>query len=207
MTALTFFTARLYLYVETADEANDIDINPQTKGVNAGVTITPQLINNEDFATPLADALPAGTLTPNAALVVLAPVRARIDNGRLKIRADDEFTVVDYVPTYADLPEGLNDNTDRGKAWIVASSGLLYVWDGEEFPDDGDGQATLDQLDVRLVAETAVLTLPENTHLGYRLDFDHVTFNGADQDLPSFAWQAPTTDVLTDLSTVTRVKY
>lgn len=42
------------------------------------------------------------------------------------------------VANYAALPGGLN-STDKGKAYIVDSDGLLYIWDGTAFPSSGNG--------------------------------------------------------------------
>lgn len=43
------------------------------------------------------------------------------------------------VPSYSNLPSGLNSTTDKGKAWIVDADGLLYIWDGSAFPTSGNG--------------------------------------------------------------------
>ena len=64
---------------------------------------------------------------------------------------------------------------------------------------------TVDFAPVRLVAQTAVLGLTVDMTLCYRVEFDHTTFGGADQELPPFAFAAPTSDVILDLTTVTRV--
>ncbi|WP_448222475.1 hypothetical protein [Gordonia iterans] len=45
----------------------------------------------------------------------------------------------DRVANYAALPGGLNSTTDKGKAYIVDSDGLLYIWDGAAFPSSGNG--------------------------------------------------------------------
>lgn len=203
MAALTFFTARLYEYAITADTADDPDFDPQIKGIHAGITFTPGVIEENRF-TKLGDAIAAGTLTPNSALLALSPIRAKIDDGRLKLRADEQFDVVATVATYAALPSGLTGG-DAGDGYIVSADGLVYVWSGAAFPADGEGEETVDQPDVRLVADTAVLDLPAGVSLGYLVDFDHVTYNAADQELPSFVFAAPATDVVVDLATVTRV--
>ena len=43
------------------------------------------------------------------------------------------------VTNYSALPGGLNSTTDKGKAYIVDSDGLLYIWDGTAFPSSGNG--------------------------------------------------------------------
>jgi len=40
--------------------------------------------------------------------------------------------------TYAALPSGLGSG-DAGKAYYVESDGLIYIWDGTSYPDEGDG--------------------------------------------------------------------
>ncbi|OKH70832.1 hypothetical protein EB72_24875 [Mycobacterium sp. SWH-M1] len=89
MPALTYFTARLFYRAITADApeetGGDVNTDPETKGIYAGVTITPFI---KDSAFVDARDLQAGTLTPDIAMLVLAPVRARLDNGQLKITAE-----------------------------------------------------------------------------------------------------------------------
>ena len=58
---------------------------------------------------------------------------------------------------------------------------------------------------VRLVAQTDVLGLPEGAILGYRFSFDHVTFNGGDQELARFAIAAPNTDAVLNVATAERI--
>jgi hypothetical protein len=43
--------------------------------------------------------------------------------------------VAGVVPTYADLPT----TATVGDGWFVDEDGLMYVWDGTEFPAEGDG--------------------------------------------------------------------
>lgn len=42
------------------------------------------------------------------------------------------------VETYADLPSGLTE-ADAGKSYIVKADGLLYIWSGTSFPENGKG--------------------------------------------------------------------
>lgn len=139
MATLTFFTARHYLKSVVADE-DDVDVDPEIKGIYGGVTITPLAGNLKT--------LQATTLVPPAS-IVLAPIDARLDDGRLQLNAD--------------------------------------------------------QPDVRLVAQTAVLELPTGTDLLYQFEYDHVTYNGKPQMLPSFKIAAPTADVIVDLASWPRV--
>ena len=151
MATLTYFTARLYYKAVVADMPEqlegDVDTDPDTNGINAGVTITP-FLRDANGKTVSTATIVAATLTPPT-LIALAPIRARLDGGQLKLTAL--------------------------------------------------------QADVRLVAQTAVLGLEVGTILGYEVAFNHVTFNGGDQQLPSFKVQAPTTDVVLDLATAARI--
>lgn len=60
---------------------------------------------------------------------LLVPVRGR-DGTSLQITGQ--------VPTYADLPNDLG-LADRGALYIVKSDDLGYVWNGYNWPADGDG--------------------------------------------------------------------
>ena len=42
------------------------------------------------------------------------------------------------VATYGDLPGGLGAG-DAGDGYLVQADGLLYIWDGTQFPADGTG--------------------------------------------------------------------
>lgn len=193
MATLTYFTAKLNLQAVTADEDTDLDTDPQTKGVYAGVTLTPVAIE-DGRARSLQALLQAGTLSPAAALLALAPVDARIDNGRLMLRVDPDRPVL----TFANLA-AFPGTGNTAKVYKALDTGAYYEWNGSAYV------STLDYAPVRLVAGTAVLALPAGVTLGYRCDFDHVRFNRADQYLPSFTFAAPSTDVVVDLATVTRV--
>lgn len=46
--------------------------------------------------------------------------------------------ITDTVATYADLPTTL-ELVDAGAAYFVRSDGKLYIWDGYEFPPEGEG--------------------------------------------------------------------
>lgn len=151
MAELVYFTLTGYYKAITADiiptdedDPEHEDTNPQTKGVYGGVTITPT-----SEGIPNAEGQPviqAGTLT-TPSMIILTPIRARLDEGRLKLNAD--------------------------------------------------------QPDVRLVANTNTLGLINP--LMYEVKFDHVTFNGADQLLPSFRFVAPATDTVVNIATITHL--
>jgi|SRR5690625_808705 len=44
------------------------------------------------------------------------------------------------VPTYGDLPDDLGPG-DAGSGYLVQADGKLYIWDGTQWPTDGDGVA------------------------------------------------------------------
>lgn len=151
MATLTYFTARLHYKAIIADVTEqmggDADTDPDTAGIHAGVVITP-FVRDSTGRTTAVSAIAAPTLEPPA-LIALAPIRARLDAGQLKLTAM--------------------------------------------------------QADVRLVAQTAVLALPEGSTLCYEIAFNNVTFGGGDQQLPGFKFQAPTGDQIVDLATVARI--
>lgn len=193
--ALTFFTAELNYQVVEADTAADADYDPQVQGVNAGVTITPFIVQPPPTTDDVqVDEIPASSLSPAAATVVLAPVRARLDNGQLCLRADPD-TVVHSFTTRASFPAtGVTT-----QLYFAADTGLTYSWSGSAY-------VAIDAFaPVRLAAMTPVLELPADAYLAYSVAFDHVTFNGASQTLPGFSFKAPTADILLDLTSAERV--
>lgn len=195
MPALTYFTAKLTYLALSADEASDPDADPQLKGVNSGVTITAYVVQpppREDDVH--VDEIPASALSPAAAMVVLAPIDARLDNGHLCLRADPD-RVVHHHPTLADFPATGSADT----LYFAADTDLTYEWKGGAYVEIEPFAP------VRLAAQTAVLELADDAVLCYRLDFDHATFAGDDRELPSFAFTAATSDVILDLSTAERV--
>src|SRR5262245_36082124 len=197
---LTYFTAKLTYQAVVADEAVDADADPQVKGVNAGVTITAFVQQPPPRDDDIhQDEIPASTLSPTAAMLVLSKIRARIDNGDLCLRADPDLVVHNF-PNMAAFPSiGTAVSTNL---YFAADTDKTYKFVGPPSPHYEEVPAFAP---VRLVAHTAVLELPADAILCYRVDFDHVTFGGADQQLPSFAFKAPTTDVVLDLVTAQRV--
>ncbi|AMU39258.1 hypothetical protein A3N99_02920 [Mycobacteroides abscessus] len=78
MAALTYFTAKLTYKAIVAD-GEDVDTNPDTKGIYAGVTVRASAKGRPVF-------IPAPSLTPDPALIVLAPIRCYVDDGVLGYR-------------------------------------------------------------------------------------------------------------------------
>jgi len=191
MPALTYWTAKLTYTAVVADEAADLDANPELKGFFASCGITAFILDGQGVDVT---EIQAGTLSPNASMLILAPVRARIDNGQLMLRADPDKDVDNYA-TSANFPA--TGNTSQ--LYRAVNTGLVYEWTGSAYA------VTFDFAPVRLVAQTAVLGLPVGATLNYRFDFTNVVFNGEDQTLASFAVPAPTADVLLDLATAPRV--
>lgn len=101
------------------------------------------------------------------------------------------------------------DNKPVDEEALVAATlvppALIAIAPVEARLDDGQLKITAEQADVRLLAQTAVLGLPDGAVLSYLFAFHHVTFNGKDQDLPSFRVAAPTTDSVLDLATAARI--
>lgn len=191
MPALTHFTAKLRYQTIVADEVTDTDTDPQTKGINATVIITPFILNGDGID---ASELQASTLTPEVAMVALSPYRARLDNGILMLRVDPDKPIDNYANLAAFPGTG-----NSARLYRAQNTQLVYAWTGSAYV------ITDDYTPVRLVAQTSVLGLPVGATLNYRFDFDHVTFNGDDQQLASFAVAAPTSDVTLDLATATRI--
>ena len=167
------------------------DYDPQNKGIYAGVTITPFIKDGQGIN---ASTIQAPTLTPEAAMVVLAPIRARLDNGVLMLRVDPDRPVDNYANLAAFPGTG---NTAR--PYRAQDTPIIYAWTGSAY------EVTDSYTPVRLVAQTDVLGLPEGAILGYRFSFDHVTFNGGDQELARFAIAAPNTDAVLNVATAERI--
>lgn len=125
----------------------------------------------------------------------MAPINARIDNGQLKLRADPDLIVVTY-PNLAAFPGAGNTS----QLYRAADTGLVYAWAG------GTYATTYDFAPVRLVAQTAVLGIPEGGTLCYRFGFYGVTYGPGEQTLNPFAVQAATADIVLDLAAAPRVK-
>jgi hypothetical protein len=127
-------------------------------------------------------------------MLILAPIRAHRQRHPL-LRVDPDKDVDNYANLAAFPVTGTDDQLYR-----ATNTGLVYRWSWSAYVE------TDDFTPVRLVAQTAVLGLPEGAKLCYRLDFSNVVFNGEDdQLLAPFAFQAPTTDVVLDLATAPRI--
>ena len=48
------------------------------------------------------------------------------------------ISIAGEVETYDDLPKDLTE-ADAGKAYVVKADGLLYIWSGKSFPENGKG--------------------------------------------------------------------
>lgn len=77
MSELKFFTLRGRVRSVVADEA-DADEDPEVKGIMSGLKITPTAKGHT--------VIKATSLDPGPAVMVLCPIRARIDNGVLSLR-------------------------------------------------------------------------------------------------------------------------
>lgn len=195
MATLTFFTAKLTYQVVETDTIADVDYDPQVQGVNAGVTITPYVVQPLPVGDDVhVDEIPASSLSPTAALVVLAPIDCRLDNGELCLRADPDQVVHNYPAQSSFPPAGV-----IGSLYFAADVDKTFAWSGSAYVEVPSFAP------VRLTAQTAVLELPPDAVLGYKVEFDHVTFAGAGQRLPAFSFKAPTADVVLDLSTAERM--
>ena len=86
--------------------------------------------------------LQAATLSPYSALLALAPIKARIDNGVLMLRADPDRPSTTYLNVAAFPATGLINTLYR-----AADTQLLYEW------KDGAYVLTDDYAPVRLVAQ------------------------------------------------------
>jgi hypothetical protein len=106
----------------------DVDVLPEQKGIHGGITITASLSKGD------ARAIRALT-EPEEQLFALGAQEARLDDGQLKLTADQQ------------------------------QFGLL--------------------------AKSAVLDIPEDVDLVYEFKPHHITYNGADQDLPTITVKAP----------------
>lgn len=90
------------------DDRTDEDENPQTKGISAGVLITPSTSKSRPICK-------GATLSPNPSLITLDEIDARLDDGRLKLFADSvnpAHDQPDVVLTANCSALGLDDDED-----------------------------------------------------------------------------------------------
>ena len=89
------------------------------------------------------------TVTPNANQVVWFRTVVTYGSGQTVTLAPAVLTgprgedgagieIAGSVATYADLPTNLTVG-DAGKAYLVEANGLLYIWDGAQFPTEENG--------------------------------------------------------------------
>ena len=194
MAALTYYTAKLYYPAITADDASDPDYDPQIYGTMAGAMITAHVVNTPPVGDDIrADEIPAGSLTPEAAMVTLAPIDCRLNGGHLCLRSGPDLVVHSYTSAAAFPAIGLTT-----QLYWAADVDKTYKWAG--------GYLEVASFrPVRLVADTDVLGLPPDAFLAYTIEFDHVRYGGQDRELPGFSWKAPSSDVVLDLATAERV--
>jgi hypothetical protein len=197
--ALTFFEARLFYPAVSIDVSADLDPDPQLFGTSATVIVTPfvhhPLPPDADDVT--AANIQAQTLTPDPAMLILATIKARLDNGRLMIRADPDRVVHTFANLAAFPTPG-----DSTKLYRAADTQLVYAWNGTTYVQVDDFAP------LRLVAQTDVLGLPPDATLCYQFAFSNITYPAAttaEQHLPTFAVAAATSDTVLDLATAPRV--
>lgn len=96
MAELKYFTPVLTWLSVVADApqatGGDADANPDSRGMYGGVTVTPSLTDAD------VRAIRATALTPAPALIVLAPIEARLDEGRLMLTAEQRLRLVAQCP-------------------------------------------------------------------------------------------------------------
>lgn len=97
MAVQKYFTPVLKWLSVVADEPADDDANPETKGIYAGVTVTPILDSG-------ASAIRVPTLTGGAAILAIASFEARLDDGVLKLTATQRLRLLANCPLL-ELPE------------------------------------------------------------------------------------------------------
>lgn len=199
-TPLTFFTAKMWYPAVIADTTADPDYDPQVQGIMAGATITAMIMQpppHGDDVDP--NEIPASELSPTAAMLILAPIDCRLNDGHLCLRAGPDLVVHSYPNAVAFPAVGLTT-----QLYFAADVDKVYKWVSTG-PSSGGYLEVSSFSPVRLTADTDVLELPEDAFLAYRIDFDHVRYGGAEHELPSFAFKAPTTDIELDLTTAERV--
>lgn len=176
MAELKYFTIEAKAKTVVADETGDADYDPQVKGIYSGVTITPTVKDGAGKAITWVRA----TGLDDPALIVVSPVRARIDNGNIVLRIAPDKPV-DDVANYAALPAtGVTT-----KYYRTLDTDKMYAWNGSAYVE------TYAWAPIRLLAKCNALALGTGT-IRYRIDFFEATFNGQPQTLPSIEIEAPT---------------
>ena len=142
MSDLKFFTLRGRIRSVVADEA-DADEDPEVKGIMSGLRITPTA-KGHTF-------IKATTLTPDPALMVLCPIRARIDNGVLSLRetqADVRLVAKSDVLDLGDTPLVYRldffETTFNGSTQSLPSLTIEAPIVAEGHDDGTDGEVVVD---------------------------------------------------------------
>jgi hypothetical protein len=183
MAAPTFFTVAADYKSVVGDTDNDLDADPDLGPVTATVLFTPKIRDGDIILATGASPRPTG--------FVAAPIPARIDtDGRLKVRVDPDRDKI-TVANYAALP-GSGNST---KIYVTADTQLAYYWSGSAYV------VTDNYVPVRLLADTPLLELTGD--LWYTVSFTNVQYNGRKGQINSFDFQAPNSDTVINLITVT----
>lgn len=204
----------------TKDDKTDVDEDPQFKGVNAGVTITASTSKNRPV-------MKASTLSPNASLISLWPIEARLDDGRLKVFSDSENPAYDQpdVKFVANCPAlGLDpdeqliytltphDATANGGRVSLPSMSFIAPTIAETHNDILDGEVRVDWAQVEWIEQgqlasggTLVRNVPDGVvRTGLTIQFmNGVTALGAPIDISDLIFQG-TADDITDSTAVGR---
>lgn len=174
MSELKYWTPLLTWLSVVADESSDPDADPESKGIYAGVTVTPTIAGTDARAVRVED------LSPTAALLALAPFEARLDDGRLMLRADNDKPLIPLANLAAFPATG-----NPAKLYRATDTDLVYEWTGTEYV------LSVDFARLRLVANCPVLELPDGITIWYEFRFHHVRYNGTNQQLPTITVAAP----------------
>lgn len=82
---------------------------------------------------------PAGPIGPEGVAGDTGPEGPRGPAGA-KGEDGQGISIAGSVATHGDLPGDLTAE-DAGDGYLVQADGLLYIWDGDQFPEDGAGVA------------------------------------------------------------------
>lgn len=174
MAALKYFNPILKWITAVADESTDTDADPQIKGIFGGCTVSASIGGADARAIRVED------LSPSAALLALSSIEARLDDGRLMLRADSDKAATSYANLAAFPTTGATNHLYR-----ALDTNLFYEWNGTAY------FLSVDYARLRLVATCPVLDLPDNVFVWYTFRFHHVTYNGKSQELPTITVAAP----------------
>lgn len=175
MTDPTFFTVIADFKSVVVDLITDPDTDPQLGPVTAKVTFTPIFTGNGNVILA-ADAAPRPTG------YIPAPIVGRIDaDGRLKLRVEpdgdrDDYSSVSNFPAVG----------KPSKVYFAVNTQTFYRWNGSTYV------TTYPYTPVRLLADTALLQLPNNLY--YQVSFSDVVFNGKPGYIRPFTFQAASDD-------------